>query len=148
QRLIIRRAKMQVRIILQDGDERNKYDLLQRLNTGDSSLSTQELRNCILVSINPKVYAWLRRLGFEENFTTCISLTDRAIEAQYDVELVLRFLVFRHLEGKIVRNISDLDEFLTSKMEEMAASDQFDMQKEEMYFKDTFELLAKTLKEN
>jgi hypothetical protein len=148
QRLLIKRAKIQVSIILKESDERTKYDLFQRLNSGGSSLSSQELRNCILISINPNMYEWLRQLSHDENFASCVSLTDRAIIEQYDVELVLRFLVFRNLEGEILRNIGDLDDFLTKKMEEMAFSKELDMEKETGYFKNTFELLAMTTKSN
>lgn len=148
QRLLIKRAKFQVNIILKESDERSKYDLFQRLNTGGSSLSSQELRNCILVSINPNMYSWLRELSRDENFTSCVNLTDRAVEEQYDVELVLRFLVFRSLEGEILRNIGDLDDFLTKKMEDMALSKEFDREKESRCFKETFALLAATTKGN
>ncbi|GCE03959.1 DUF262 domain-containing protein [Dictyobacter aurantiacus] len=148
QRLLIKRAKIQVSIILKESDERSKYDLFQRLNTGGSSLSSQELRNCILVSTNHHMYEWIRDLSQDENFTSCVSLTDRAIDEQYDVELVLRFLVFRSLEGEILKNIGDLDDFLTRQMEKIALSKDYDMEKESTYFKGTFSLLANTTKGN
>src|SRR5437763_14516530 len=44
QRLIIKRAKIHMSIILKESDEGSKYELFQRLNTGGSSLSGQELR--------------------------------------------------------------------------------------------------------
>ncbi len=133
---------------MKESDERTKYDLFQRLNTGGSSLSSQELRNCILISINHTMYEELRKLSHDENFISSVSLTDRAIIEQYDVELVLRFLVFRKLEGEILRNIGNLDAFLTEKMEEMAFSKDLDMNKEARYFEKTFALLADTTKNN
>jgi len=148
QRLLIKRAKIHVSIILKESDEKSKYDLFQRLNTGGSSLSSQELRNCILVSANHAMYDWLRELSIGENFTNCVNLTDRAISEQYDVELVLRFLVFRNLDNTILKNIGDLDDFLTKKMREMAISKEFDKEKEGRNFKETFELLARTTKED
>jgi hypothetical protein len=146
QRLLIKRAKIHVSIILKESDENSKFELFQRLNTGGSSLSGQELRNCILVSLNHDMYRWLRQLSYDENFTSCVDLTDRAISEQYDLELILRFLVFRNLDNTIWKNIGDLDDFLTKKMREMAISKDFDQEKEDRYFKGTFELLAKTTK--
>jgi len=146
QRLLIKRAKIHVSIILKESDEKSKYDLFQRLNTGGSSLSSQELRNCILVSINHNMYRWLRELSRDENFTSCINLTDKAIIEQYDLELVLRFLVFRDLDSATLKNIGDLDDFLTKRMRKVAVSEDFDQEKEGRYFKETFELLAKTTK--
>ena len=43
--LIIRRSKIDVKIILRESSESSKYELFQRLNTGGSQLSDQELRN-------------------------------------------------------------------------------------------------------
>jgi uncharacterized protein with ParB-like and HNH nuclease domain len=46
QQLIIKRSKLDIKIVLRESDESSKYELFQRLNTGGSSLSDQELRNC------------------------------------------------------------------------------------------------------
>src|SRR6185437_15851057 len=93
-RLILKRAKIQVSIILRESDDTAKYDLFQRLNTGGSQLSPQEVRNCILVMLNPKLYTWLRGLADFEPFKSCIALSESALQEAYDVELVLRFVIF------------------------------------------------------
>jgi len=54
-RLLIKRAKIEASIILRESDATAKYDLFQRLNTGGSQLSPQEVRNCILVMLNTLV---------------------------------------------------------------------------------------------
>ena len=69
-----------------------KFELFQRLNTGGSMLSDQEVRNSILVMMNRTLYQWLRELSQDKNFISCVALSDRAIEEQYDMELVLRFI--------------------------------------------------------
>ena len=144
QRLLIKRTRLNVSIILKESDDRSKYDLFQRLNTGGSNLSSQELRNCILVSINNNLYEWLRKLSRDENFVNCTNLTDKAINEQYDVELVLRFIVFRDMNILDLKNIHDLDEFITKKMRQIAEAKEFDTEKEGTYFQRTFELLADT----
>ncbi|HWS83068.1 MAG TPA: hypothetical protein VN207_02290, partial [Ktedonobacteraceae bacterium] len=65
-----------------------------------------------------------------------------------DHELVLRFLIFRNLDAAALQDIGDSDNFLMKKMRELATSKDFDKEKEEKYFKETFELLASTTKEN
>lgn len=50
--LLIKRSKINASIILKESDETAKYDLFQRLNTGGSELSPQEVRNCLLLMIN------------------------------------------------------------------------------------------------
>ena len=93
-RLLVKRSKISASIILRESDETAKYDLFQRLNTGGSQLSPQEVRNCILVMINSDLYSWLRELADFLPFRNCIALSDRPIEESYDLELALRFLVF------------------------------------------------------
>jgi uncharacterized protein with ParB-like and HNH nuclease domain len=56
QRLLIKRAKIGVSIVLKESDELAKYELFQRLNTGGSMLSDQEVRNSILVMMNRDLY--------------------------------------------------------------------------------------------
>lgn len=95
--LLIKRAKIDVKIILRESDERSKYELFERLNTGGTPLVPQEFRNSMLVAVNPERYRWLTNLSRNDHFKTCIALTDRAAEEQYDVGLVLRFLMLRRL---------------------------------------------------
>lgn len=118
QKLMIKRSKLGVSIILYDSDARSKFELFQRLNASGSPLTDQELRNSMLVSVNPQFYHWMRELSMDRNFKDCITITDRAIEEQYDMELVLRFLVFRKIASAHLTTtaIGDLSEFLTDRM--------------------------------
>lgn len=148
QRLQIKRAKIGVSIILKESDPRSKYDLFQRLNTGGSPLSDQEGRNCILVMVNREMYAWMRDLGDDPCFRECIALTDRAIDEQYDMELVLRFLTLRQLREADLKNIGDLNDFLTKKMIEFAESASYDREEEGRIFRFTFQLLLEVTRDN
>ena len=93
-KLIVKRSKISVSIVLKESDKNAKFDLFQRLNTGGSELSPQEVRNCLLVMLNPDMYTWLETLTGFEPFQECISLSDRPLEEAYDVELALQFIVF------------------------------------------------------
>ena len=141
QRLLIKRTKLYANIVLRESDDRAKYELFQRLNTGGSPLSDQEVRNCILVMINRNQYFWMKKLAEDENFQECVSLTDKAKDEQYDLELILRFIIFRNLPENEIK-LGDLNDFITSKMVELANSKDFNMEEEELAFKKTFEILA------
>jgi hypothetical protein len=145
QRLLIKRAKIDASIILKESDESAKYELFQRLNTGGSMLSDQELRNSILVMLNREMYNWMKQLSRDSNFVECVALSERAVEEQYDMELVLRFLVFRTLPPPDLVNLGDLGEFLTDKASELARDESFDYKGEEQAFKETFGILKKRL---
>ena len=106
-KLIIRRSKIDVKIILRESSEATKYELFQRLNTGGSGLSDQELRNAILIMVNPDAYRWISDLAQDENFQACTPLTDQAKSKQFDLELVTRFIVFRRLDESKLRASGD-----------------------------------------
>jgi hypothetical protein len=148
QRLLIKRAKINVSIILKESDEMAKYELFQRLNTGGSMLSDQEVRNSILVMMNLDLYKWLRTLSQDENFVTCTALSDRAIDEQYDMELVSRFVAFRTIAPATLKTMGDLGEFLTEKSKTIAQDKAFDYKTEEKAFRETFAVLASTLEDN
>ena len=148
-RLIIRRSKLDVKIILRESSESSKYELFQRLNTGGSQLSDQEVRNAMLLMINPDAYNWISNLGEDENFQNCIALSERLLSERYDLELVTRFLVFRDIEEDELRSVGNIGEFLTDRISEIAQSDDFHAtrEKEETAFKSTFACLANSLEE-
>lgn len=141
QRLIVKRTKIGASIILRESDESSKYELFQRLNTGGSPLSEQEVRNSILVMINRRMYEWMRDLSEDANFVECVALTDRSLEERYDMDLVLRFVVFRTLDSKEFSKIGDMGDFLTEKMLEIAKQKKFPYREEESAFATTFDLL-------
>ncbi|HKV47951.1 MAG TPA: DUF262 domain-containing protein [Candidatus Acidoferrales bacterium] len=145
QRLLIKRAKISVSIILKESDEMAKYELFQRLNTGGSMLSDQEVRNSILVMMNGDLYRWIRSLSQDKNFIECTALSERPIDEQYDMELVSRFLVFHKMARNDLKAIGDVGEFLTDKAKELAQDKSFDYEREEADFRQTFDVLSETL---
>lgn len=147
QRLYIKRAKIDVKIIKKESDEKSKYELFQRLNTGGSPLSDQEVRNCILVSISREAFEWLRGLATEEDFLSCCALTERALQEQFHLELVLRFLVFRGIPQAGLRNIGDLGDFLTDQMTALASTNALVDVAAEEAFRFTFEILRISLED-
>lgn len=149
-KLIIRRSKIDVKIILRESSEAAKYELFQRLNTGGSRLSDQELRNAILLMVNPDAYRWIADLAQDQNFQACIPITEQAKSEQFDLELVTRFLVFRRLDEPKLRSIGDLGEFLSDRIVEVAQSRSFlDLKDQESNaFRFTFSKLSQSLAED
>ena len=142
QRLLIKRAKISVSIILRESDDRAKFELFQRLNTGGSSLTSQEVRNCILVMVNRDMYLWLRELTNYQSFQDCIGLSDRPIAEQYDMELALRFIIFSAIAPDKLAAIGDVGAFLTDSMVELAKDVTFDRDDAARCFRATFDLIA------
>ncbi len=147
-RLLIKRSKISVSIILKESDESAKYDLFQRLNTGGSHLSPQEVRNCILVMLNKEFFLWLKNLSSYEPFQECIALSERPLSESYDLELALRFVIFSLIEEAELNNVGDVGIFITDKMSEIASQEEFDKNRWGDLFKKTFDALTVELNDS
>ena len=141
QRLLIKRAKIDIKIITRESDSEAKYELFQRLNTNGSALSEQEIRNCLLLMINKDFYFFIDKLSQDENFLNTISITDRSIKESYDKELVLRFFIYRYCNPEEISRSQELGSFITDKMLHFANDKNFDKDKEAKIFKETFKKL-------
>lgn len=143
--LDFKRYRLEVKIIKNTSDKHAKFEVFQRLNTGGSLLSGQELRNSMLIMANINFYDWLIELAESIDFKNTINLTDRWIEEKYHQELVLRVFTFDSYEfkkGKIDDFIDDAvlygnDDSILSKVEQGT----FDLEIEKAKFFKTFYLL-------
>lgn len=144
-RLLIKRSKLAASIILRESDETAKYDLFQRLNTGGSQLSPQEVRNCILVMVNRDLYFWLRELADHQAFRDCVALSERPVEEAYDIELVLRFVLFSRIPVADLKQVGDVGVFLTDRMRQIATNAGFDKALYEKSFRETFDTLSRSV---
>ncbi len=142
QQLDIKRARLDVQIIKRDSSEQAKYDLFQRLNSYGSQLTQQELRSCILVAVNRGFYAFVEQLATRKTFTATVPLSERLVEQQYDLELVLRFLVLHNLEDPSQRVLKNFNEYLTNQSVELAQGFPANRDALETVFNKTFDLIA------
>ena len=148
QQLDFKREKLFIQIVKKESDPKTKYDLFQRLNTLGSKLSDQEIRNCLLVMINPNFYRWLVEISSIKSFIDCISISDNQGSRGYDVELVLRFLVFKNSTDEELRKDFNIGDFITEKMKNIAQNPNFNFEEEKRVFEDTFNLLNEISDEN
>lgn len=93
--LELKRARLRVEILRKESDEDAKYELFQRLNTGGSQLSEQEVRNSVLVMLNVQFYNWLVQRTELGAFAATVQLTPKQQEEQQALEIALRFVAYR-----------------------------------------------------
>ena len=150
QRIEIKRAKITIAILKQDSDPMAKYELFQRLNTGGSFATDQEIRNCLLIMSNPTAYDWLKKLSQNQEFKMCISLSDKAAKEQYDLELLLRFLIFRSMDEATLGKIpnKEISDFITDYTINFPKKSELNYEVEETAFNITFKILSEQLEEN
>lgn len=140
QQRLIKRAALDVKIVNRESDEQTKFDLFQRLNTGGSQLSDQEVRNSMLIMVNPEYYRWVDGLRQETSFQESIAIADRFADQQYDQELVLRFLLLSELPEDELAKIGDLGDFLTDGSI-AAARDARDLDEQALKFRQVFSFI-------
>ncbi len=140
--LQIKRARLRVEILRRESDVNIKYEVFQRLNTGGAILEEQEVRNCTGYMLNPEFQDWIISLSENEDFRITTDQTKNALEKQYGVELVLRFLSFRLFQ---YRSSLDVHEYLDESLRFLASSDNFNYKGEAFVFDQTFSMLNRAL---
>ena len=138
QKLYVKRAKIDVKIVLKESDEKSKYELFMRLNTGGSVLSPQEVRNCLMIMAYPHLYEWIQDLSRAPDFSHSVEVSEAAKEQQYPMELVTRFLVFRTIDKEALKTVGDIGDFLNDRLEELSKLSPQQKTAEERAFTETF----------
>ena len=139
--LDFRRTKMNISIIRRGGDERAKYELFQRLNTGGSPLSAQEVRNCILIMKNESFFEWLGGLAELSGFVDCVAISDRLKDEGYHMELASRLIVLSSVDPKHLQG--DIGIFVTDRLVEMAKTATKQRERWKRVFSKTFSILGR-----
>lgn len=142
QQLQVKRARLRVEILKKESDEDAKFELFQRLNTGGSILSEQEVRNCVMVMANPPFYQWLNAMTQTGPFANTVLLTETAKSQQKHVELALRFVAYRHVP---YRKGLDVNEYLDDAVLKLARMDEPARAAEKLIFESTFQVLYDAL---
>lgn len=147
-RIEFKRVKLDIKIVKKQSDKNIKYELFQRINTLGTSLSDQEVRNCLLIMVNKDFYNWIKDLSNHESFLACISLADRLIDEQYHIELALRFFIYKNISLHEIKGVEDLADFVTKKMLHYSDPQNFDKEKEAEVFKKTFDFIFGNLEDD
>jgi Protein of unknown function DUF262 len=141
QRLDIKRAKIDIKIIKRESSPEAKYDLFHRLNSYGSPLTPQELRSSLLVAVSSSFFDWMEELASYPNFVLCTGLSERLLEERFDLELVTRFLVLHNWpKSQLTQTaLRDLPQVLDNAIVRIAATTP---NKLDAVFKGTFDIVA------
>ncbi|WP_439427103.1 DUF262 domain-containing protein [Micromonospora sp. LA-10] len=145
QRIGLKRSKIDVKILLPESDDKAKYELFDRLNSGGETASDQEVRNVQLLMADRSFFQWLTELRDNEDFKDCTLVTSRQGEQQYDLELVCRFLALLGSSDDELKGMLDVDSYLTERMLASATDPSYDRSSVADIFSGTFALLNDAL---
>ena len=138
-RYALKRSVCRVEILKWDSSYDMRFELFNRLNTGGTPLTQQEIRNCIFRDISPKFNDFLKELTKEKNYIDSVKLTTEQIECLYNEELILRFISLYAAGDKIRTSIS---QHMTKFMENALKDKYFDYAKYKTVFMRTFAVLC------
>ncbi|WP_109408537.1 DUF262 domain-containing protein [Proteus genomosp. 4] len=143
----LKRAFVRVEVVRKGSDNKFRYHMFKRLNTGGEELTQQQIRNCTIRMLSPTFIDFIRELSQTEDFSNCISrISDIQKLGSFDQELALRYFALKNWQDKFVHDLAD---FLTEYMEVVSDPESvntvFDYQQEKDNFMKTFKILNLTL---
>ncbi|WP_099204518.1 DUF262 domain-containing protein [Scatolibacter rhodanostii] len=147
QQLFFKRARIDIVIMKKESDPNTKYELFQRLNTGGTKLSDQEVRNCLMIMTKKSFYEFTLGLEQLESYRNCIPITDRKADEQFRMELVLRLMVARYIDWDSIGQYSEFSELLDKETLRLCEID-IDYKQFSEHFNGTFNLLYGVLGED
>lgn len=118
-KISIKRYVCRVEIISSDNDYNMRYELFNRLNTGGTKLTAQEIRNVIYRDISVEFNKFLRDRGTENTkFLELINISETQEKSLFADELVLRFCAL-YKSGKLTKVLTKhLDMFMKQTVKE------------------------------
>ncbi len=149
-RIKLKRHFIRMEVLRQESNNKLKYHIFKRLNTGGELLSEQELRNCTIRLLDSTFINFLKAIVKENSYKNCMKgLTEEKQQQMYLEECALRFFAFKNYRQKYSKNIGD---FLTKYMEVVSDKDAeeyeiFNYELEKSNFISTFGVLGQILDE-
>ncbi len=143
----LKRAFVRVEVVRKGSDNKFRYHMFKRLNTGGEALTSQQLRNCTIRMLDSKFIDFIIRLSKKEDFEVCTAkISEQQKLGAFDQELVIRYLALKNYKHRFVHDVAD---FLTEYTEKVTDPEEnqvvFDYPAEEVAFDKTFAILRKCL---
>jgi len=138
-RLALRHSVFRVEILKWNSSYDMRYELFNRLNTGGSPLTQQEIRNCIFRDISKKFYEYLIEWSNEDCFVNAVGLSIEQKERLFDQELILRFMALLKGPSSIKCSVS---QHMTRFMENALQNDKFDYEYYGTLIKRVFSIIS------
>ncbi|WP_184545812.1 DUF262 domain-containing protein [Mucilaginibacter sp. FT3.2] len=137
--LNIKRASCRVEIIKWNSQYDLRFELFNRLNTGGSPLTNQEIRNSLYRALSSEFNSFLKKLSQNEKFIKLIDVSREQMDELYLEELVLRFMSL-YRNGNNVK--SSIAQHMTEFMRQAVENKKFNYTMYEQIFDKTIDILS------
>ena len=105
--LNIKRSVCRIEVIKWDSNYDLRYELFNRLNTGGSPLTDQEIRNCIFRGISTEFTDLIKGVAQNPRLIGIVEPTEKQKDELYLDELVLRFFSLYNNYQNVNKNLSE-----------------------------------------
>ena len=136
--LNIKRAVCRVEIIKWNSEYDLRFELFNRLNTGGSPLTNQEIRNSLYRSISSKFNDFLKEMAGNKDFIRSVDVPKEQVDQLYLEELVLRYMSLYQNRKNVKKSIA---QHMTDFMKDAVLNKKFDYKRYQLVFDKTFEIL-------
>lgn len=136
--LNIKRAVCRVEIIKWNSEYDLRFELFNRLNTGGTPLTNQEIRNSLYRSISSEFNNFLKEMARNTNFIRSVDIPKELVDQLYLEELVLRFMSLFQNRKNVKKSIA---QHMTDFMKDAVSNESFDYDMYRSVFDRTFEIL-------
>lgn len=97
-------------VILNDSDPQIKFDVFERLNSGSTHLSEQEIRNC---TYRGSFNNLIKKLAENKKFLEMLKLPEKNLKNMTDAENILRFFSYREALNEYEGSVKEfLNQFM------------------------------------
>ena len=144
--LVFKRVPLNIVVIKRESDPTTKYELFDRLNSGGTNLTEQEIRNAIFLIEKPFAVKFIHKLSKYEDFINSITLSEKDISNAYDQEIVLRFLAYIEVPNKFIEYGNSVKDFLDNYLRKDVKEETLAVLEEK--FKKFFSFMNKNFQEN
>src|SRR3990167_4460108 len=142
----LKRAFVRVEVVRKGSDNKFRYHMFKRLNTGGEALTSQQIRNCTIRMLDSTFIDFIIRLSKKTDFELCTTkISEQQKLGAFDQELVIRFFALKNYRYAFVHDVSDFLTEYTEKVTELDAQVAFNYAVEELVFDKTFAILSKCL---
>ncbi|HCG8432189.1 TPA: DUF262 domain-containing protein [Vibrio parahaemolyticus] len=143
----LKRAFVRVEVVRKGSDNKFRYHMFKRLNTGGEELTKQQLRNCTIRMLSPKFIDFIIEQSKQEDFVVCISrISEEQKLGAFDQELVLRYFALKNYRDVFVHDLADfMTEYMEAVSDDEVTDTTFDYPSEAKNFNKTFKVLNKVM---
>lgn len=149
-KLFFKRAKLDLKIIGHNNDPDTQYELFQRLNTGGTNLSYQEVRNAIILMEDREAFHKMELLSKNEDFINTLPLSQKQLDEKNNLEFIVRYFIYRFNITKELdaKGNEDIKPYLTQEIINILRTEDIDWDYEEEIFSNVFKEINNALGEN